>query len=244
MVTSGLKCAPDTAPNMRIRPTSAPAVANAFSNSCRPTSPGESRCAMIPDPITATTSSAVPRASAASRRARSRRSAPVPVSGAAASASSGTGSSALMPRVRSTRDTVDPLGELGDGAVERGRRAVGHRIGHRPVEPVGPVAQLLVGAVAHRHHERCRRATRAGRRRGRAAPRSRPARRAAATAPGCTPGAGWVPADDAARRTCSVHNAAASWLRAELCGAHEQRPAGTDQRRDRTSGKAAGRRCT
>ena len=32
-VTAGLKCAPDTAPNIRINPISAPAVAAAFSSS-------------------------------------------------------------------------------------------------------------------------------------------------------------------------------------------------------------------
>ena len=53
---------------------SAPAVAAAFSSSCRPTSPVDSRLAMIPDPITATINIAVPNASATRRRVRSRRS--------------------------------------------------------------------------------------------------------------------------------------------------------------------------
>ena len=53
---------------------SAPAVAAAFSSSWSPTSPVESRLAMIPEPITATISIAVPKASAARRRVRSRRS--------------------------------------------------------------------------------------------------------------------------------------------------------------------------
>ena len=68
-VTTGLKWAPDTAPSIQIRATRAPAVAAAFSSSCRPTSSGDSRLAMIPDPMTATTSSPVPSASATSRRA-------------------------------------------------------------------------------------------------------------------------------------------------------------------------------
>ena len=73
-VTTGLKCAPDTAPKMRINPTSAPAVAAAFSNSWSPMSLGERRLAMIPEPTTAMISSAVPSASAVRRRARSSRS--------------------------------------------------------------------------------------------------------------------------------------------------------------------------
>src|SRR5262245_52749485 len=40
-VTTGLKCDPDTAPNMRINPTRAPAVAAEFSRSWRPTSSGD-----------------------------------------------------------------------------------------------------------------------------------------------------------------------------------------------------------
>jgi hypothetical protein len=79
-VTTGLKWAPETAPNMRMRPTRAPAVAAAFSSSWSPTSPEESREAAIPEPTTAITSSAVPSASAASRRVSSSRSSPVPVS--------------------------------------------------------------------------------------------------------------------------------------------------------------------
>ena len=66
-VTAGLKWAPDTAPNIRIRPISAPAVAAAFSSSCRPTSSGDRRLAMIPEPITAMISRPVPSASATSR---------------------------------------------------------------------------------------------------------------------------------------------------------------------------------
>ena len=79
-VTTGLKCAPDTAPNIKISPTSAPAVAAAFSSSCSPTSSGDRRLAMIPEPITATISMPVPSASATRRRVRSSRRPPVPVS--------------------------------------------------------------------------------------------------------------------------------------------------------------------
>ena len=73
-VTAGLKWAPEIGPNMRIRPMSAPAVAAAFSSSCKPTSLGERRCAMIPEPMTATMRRAVPSASAVSLRARFSRS--------------------------------------------------------------------------------------------------------------------------------------------------------------------------
>ena len=80
-VTTGLRWAPETAPSIQISPMSAPAVAAAFSKSSRPMSNGDSRLAMIPDPITAITRRPVPSASATRRRARSRCRAPVPVSG-------------------------------------------------------------------------------------------------------------------------------------------------------------------
>ncbi len=67
----GLKCAPDTDPKARISATSAAPVAIEFSSNCRPVSPGDSRCAAIPEPTTTATSSAVPSASAVARRARS-----------------------------------------------------------------------------------------------------------------------------------------------------------------------------
>ena len=70
-MTTGLKCAPDTAPNIKMSPMSAPAVAAAFSKSCRPTSSGDSRLAMMPDPTTAMIKRHVPSASATRRRARS-----------------------------------------------------------------------------------------------------------------------------------------------------------------------------
>jgi len=44
------------------------AVAAAFSNSCSPVWPGDSRCAAMPEPITAAARNALPRNSAVSRR--------------------------------------------------------------------------------------------------------------------------------------------------------------------------------
>ena len=68
-VTTGLRWAPDTGPNARMRATSPPAVAAAFSNSWRPVSCGDSRCAAIPEPTTTATRNAVPQNSARARRA-------------------------------------------------------------------------------------------------------------------------------------------------------------------------------
>ncbi len=48
MVTTGLKCAPDTGPSARISATSPAPVAIEFSSSWSPTSCGESRCAADP----------------------------------------------------------------------------------------------------------------------------------------------------------------------------------------------------
>ena len=66
--TTGLKWAPETAPNIRMRANSPAAVAAAFSNSCRPVWPGDRRWAAIPEPITTAARSALPRYSASSRR--------------------------------------------------------------------------------------------------------------------------------------------------------------------------------
>ena len=66
--TTGLKCAPDTGPNIKMMANSPAAVAAAFSSSSRPVWPGESRCAAIPDPITTAARNALPRNSASSRR--------------------------------------------------------------------------------------------------------------------------------------------------------------------------------
>ena len=58
--TTGLKCAPETGPSIRISTVSPSAVARLFSSSCSPTSSGESRCAAIPEPTTTVTSRPVP----------------------------------------------------------------------------------------------------------------------------------------------------------------------------------------
>src|SRR6476646_9314288 len=67
-LTTGFRCAPDTEPTARMIATSPAAVAAAFSNSCSPTSPGDSRWAAMPEPTTTATSSMVPRNSARARR--------------------------------------------------------------------------------------------------------------------------------------------------------------------------------
>jgi hypothetical protein len=68
--TTGLKCAPDTGPNIKMIANSPAAVAAEFSSSCRPVFPGDSCCAAIPEPITIAARNALPRNSAASRRAK------------------------------------------------------------------------------------------------------------------------------------------------------------------------------
>src|SRR3984957_8379596 len=68
--TTGLKCAPDTGPTMRIRAKSPVAVAAAFSSSSRPVLPGESRWAAMPDPTTTAARNAEPMNSAVRRRQR------------------------------------------------------------------------------------------------------------------------------------------------------------------------------
>ena len=70
METTGLKCAPEIGPNMRMKVKRPAAVAAAFSNSCRPVSPGESRAAAMPEPITVAARNAEPRNSARARRGR------------------------------------------------------------------------------------------------------------------------------------------------------------------------------
>ena len=66
--TAGLKCAPDTGPNMRMIAKSPAAVAAEFSSSSRPVSDGDSRWAAMPEPITIAARNALPRNSAVSRR--------------------------------------------------------------------------------------------------------------------------------------------------------------------------------
>jgi hypothetical protein len=65
-----LKWAPEIGPKMRMKVKSPAAVAAAFSKSWRPVSPGESRAAAIPEPITVAARKAEPRNSARSRRER------------------------------------------------------------------------------------------------------------------------------------------------------------------------------
>src|SRR5215471_1989702 len=72
IVTTGLKCAPETGPSARISATSPAPVAVEFSSSCKPVLPGDSRCAAIPEPTTIETRSAVPTASALAGRRSSR----------------------------------------------------------------------------------------------------------------------------------------------------------------------------
>jgi hypothetical protein len=55
-------------PNIKMIGNSPAAVAAAFSSSSRPVSPGDSRCAAIPGPITMAARKAVPSNSAVSRR--------------------------------------------------------------------------------------------------------------------------------------------------------------------------------
>src|SRR5215207_7739682 len=81
-VTIGLKWAPEIEPKARINAIRAPAVAAAFSSSCSPTSSGERRLAMIPEPTTAMIRKALPTSSASSRRPSGIAGRPVPTSGA------------------------------------------------------------------------------------------------------------------------------------------------------------------
>ena len=67
----------------------------------------------------------------------------MPVSGWSASSAHGTATSA-----------ADAAAQLGDGGVERRPGRVGHRVGDRPVQPGRVGAELLVGPVADRDHQR------------------------------------------------------------------------------------------
>ena len=68
--TTGLKCAPETGPNIKMTANSPAAVAAEFSSSSSPVSPGDRRWAAIPEPMTIAARNALPRNSAASRRGR------------------------------------------------------------------------------------------------------------------------------------------------------------------------------
>src|SRR4029453_9232605 len=66
--TAGLKCAPEMGPNVRINPTGAAPVASGFASSAMATLPPASCSPMIPEPTTAASRKAVPRASATNAR--------------------------------------------------------------------------------------------------------------------------------------------------------------------------------
>src|SRR6516164_9800769 len=66
--TTGLKCPPETGPNIKMMAKSPAAVAAAFSNSCRPVLPGESCWAAMPEPMTTAARNALPKNSASRRR--------------------------------------------------------------------------------------------------------------------------------------------------------------------------------
>ena len=66
--TTGLKWPPETGPNIKMIANNPAAVAAAFSSSCSPVWPGDSRCAAIPEPITTAARNALPKNSASSRR--------------------------------------------------------------------------------------------------------------------------------------------------------------------------------
>ena len=66
--TTGLKWPPDTGPNIKMIANSPAPVAAAASNSSRPASPGDRRCAAMPEPITTAARNALPSNSASSRR--------------------------------------------------------------------------------------------------------------------------------------------------------------------------------
>ena len=63
-----MKWPPDTGPNIKMIANSPAAVAAAFSSSSSPVSPGDRRCAAIPEPTTTAARNPLPRNSAASRR--------------------------------------------------------------------------------------------------------------------------------------------------------------------------------
>src|SRR5271163_4469201 len=68
IVTAGLKCAPETGPNVRINATSAAPVAIVLASSAIATLPAASRSPMIPEPTTAASNSKVSTNSATTRR--------------------------------------------------------------------------------------------------------------------------------------------------------------------------------
>lgn len=69
-VTTGLKWALETGPNIKMSTANPKTVAVEFSKSCKPTSSGDSCAAAIPEPTTTVTSKAVPTNSARSLRGK------------------------------------------------------------------------------------------------------------------------------------------------------------------------------
>ena len=63
-----MKWPPETGPNIKMIANSPAAVAAAFSSSSSPVSPGDRRCAAMPEPITTAARNALPSSSASSRR--------------------------------------------------------------------------------------------------------------------------------------------------------------------------------
>ena len=175
---------------------------------------------MIPEPMTAMISRPVPRASATRRRARSSCSAPVPVSGCG-----GELGHAARPVARAR----DALVEFVDGARRTRRRcrsATGSGMDQCSQLVVG--VELLVGAVADRDDQAGDRRRRrgvgvaVGTGRGRPVWRRRRRRDGPVRRGGCR-------RDSPGAPVSSCHSAAASWERAELCGADEQRRPGVDR---------------
>src|ERR1700676_882923 len=68
--TTGLKCAPEIGPNVKMRATSAAPVANVFASRARARFPLASRSAIMPEPTTVATRKPVPRNSAIRRLGR------------------------------------------------------------------------------------------------------------------------------------------------------------------------------
>ena len=65
-----MKCAPEMGPKVKISATNTAPVARVFASSAMATFPPASRSPMMPEPTTPASRSAVPTASAVSRRAR------------------------------------------------------------------------------------------------------------------------------------------------------------------------------
>ena len=188
-VTTGLKCAPETAPNMKISPIRAPPVAAAFSSSCSPTSSGDEAAGH--DPGADDGDDQQPGAQRLGDEAAGQ----VECERAGAGLD---GSRAEVVLITRRRERADPVAQFVDRGIERRPAAGRDRVGDRPVQPGRVGVELLVGLVADRDHQR-RQLGDVVEQLGRAPVRSSPARRAPAIAPGWTRSAGWVPAMSAGR---------------------------------------------